>query len=107
MIELLEEQRKKMIDETLSSFECSETNKKPLKHLVRLVSDLAMKLSQDETYLALEKIESWTGKIDLSIGQGEFESTVKKFKSTDVLFSKIRPYLAKVVIPDFNGICVS
>jgi type I restriction enzyme S subunit len=107
LIELLEEQRKEMIDETLSSFENIETNKKPLKYLVRLVSDLTTKLSQDETYLALENIESWTGKIDLSIGQGEFESTVKKFKKTDVLFSKLRPYLAKVVIPNFNGVCVS
>jgi restriction endonuclease S subunit len=74
---------------------------------VKLVSELTTTLSQDETYLALENIESWTGKIDLSIGQGEFESTVKKFKNTDVLFSKLRPYLAKVVIPDFNGVCVS
>jgi len=107
LIELLEEQRKEMIDETLSSFENIEINKKPLKYLIRLVSDLTPNLSQDETYLALENIESWTGKIDLSIGQGEFESTVKKFKHTDVLFSKLRPYLAKVVIPEFNGVCVS
>lgn len=107
LIELLEEQRKEIIDETLSFFKNIETNRKPLKYLVKLVSDLTTKLSEDETYLALENIESWTGKIDLSIGQGEFESTVKKFKNTDVLFSKLRPYLAKVVIPDFNGVCVS
>lgn len=107
LIELLEEQRKEMIDETLSTFKNIETDRKPLKYLVKLISDLSTKLSKDETYLALENIESWTGKIDLSIGQGEFESTVKKFKSTDVLFSKLRPYLAKVVIPDFNGVCVS
>ncbi|MDD5461064.1 MAG: hypothetical protein PHG00_05455 [Methylococcales bacterium] len=59
------------------------------------------------TITALENTESWTGKIDLTIGQGEFESNVKKFKKIDVLFSKLRPYLAKVVIPDFNGVCVS
>lgn len=107
LIELLEEHRKEMIDVGLSTFENIVTNKKPLKYLVRLVSDLTTKLGQDETYLALENIESWTGKIDLSIGQCEFESTVKKFKNTDVLFSKLRPYLAKVVIPNFNGVCVS
>lgn len=107
LIELLEEQRREMIDKTLTSFKNIETNRKPLKYLVKLVSELTTKLSKDETYLALENIESWTGKIDLSIGQGEFESTVKKFKNIDVLFSKLRPYLAKVVIPEFNGVCVS
>lgn len=107
LIELLEEQRKEIIDETLTSFKGFETNRRPLKYLVKLVSELTTKLGQDETYLALENIESWTGKIDLSIGQGEFESTVKKFKNTDILFSKLRPYLAKVVIPEFNGVCVS
>jgi len=107
LIELLEDKRKEMIDNNLSSFKNLETNKKPLKYLVRLVSNLTTKLTKEVTYLALENIESWTGKIDLSIGQGQFESTVKKFKKTDVLFNKLRPYLAKVVIPDFNGVCVS
>jgi type I restriction enzyme S subunit len=107
LIELLEEERKEMIDEILNSVKATETNVKPLKYLVRLISDLTTKKGENETYLALENIESWTGKIDLSIGHDEFESAVKKFKNTDVLFSKLRPYLAKVVIPDFNGVCVS
>lgn len=107
LIELLEEERKEMIDEMMTSFKGFKTDKKPLKYVVRLISELTKKLSVGETYLALENIESWTGKIDLTIGQGEFESTVKKFKNSDVLFSKLRPYLAKVVIPEFNGVCVS
>jgi type I restriction enzyme S subunit len=107
LVELLEEERKEMIDKIITTFDNVKTSKKPLKYLVKLVSDLAKKLSDGETYLALENIESWTGKIDLTIGDNEFESTVKKFKSTDVLFSKLRPYLAKVVIPDFKGVCVS
>jgi type I restriction enzyme S subunit len=107
LIGLLEEERKEMIDKIITTFDNVQTNIKPLKYLARLVSDLANKLSEGETYLALENIESWTGKIDLNIGDSEFESTVKKFKSTDVLFSKLRPYLAKVVIPDFKGVCVS
>lgn len=107
LIGLLEEERKEIIDKIITTFDNVQTDKKPLKYLARLVSDLAKKLSEGETYLALENIESWTGKIDLNIGDSEFESTVKKFKSTDVLFSKLRPYLAKVVIPDFNGVCVS
>jgi type I restriction enzyme S subunit len=107
LIELLEEERKEMIDKIITTFDNIQTNKKPLKYLARLISDLAKKISEGETYLALENIESWTGKIDLNIGDSEFESTVKKFKSTDVLFSKLRPYLAKVVTPDFNGVCVS
>ena len=107
LIELLEDQRKEMIDNVINHFNKIDTNKKPLKYLVKLVSDQTKKLPKGETYLALENIESWTGKIDLSIGYGEFESTVKKFKHTDVLFNKLRPYLAKVIIPDFDGVCVS
>lgn len=107
LIELLEEERREMIDNMTNSFDNVQTNIKPLKYLVKLVSDLSKKLAEDETYLALENIESWTGKIDLTIGNSEFESTVKRFKNTDILFSKLRPYLAKVVVPEFKGVCVS
>lgn len=27
------------------------------------------------------------------------------FKNGDVLFGKLRPYLAKVLVPDFGGVC--
>ena len=35
-----------------------------------------------------------------------FDSQMKRFRADDVLFGKLRPYLAKVVRPDRDGLCV-
>jgi type I restriction enzyme, S subunit len=56
-------------------------------------------------YLSLEHIESETGKI-LNSGQAsDVNSTKAVFNAGDVLYGKLRPYLNKVTIPDFDGIC--
>jgi len=107
LIEVLEEKRRTIIDNIVNSKNNYEKGNKPLKYLVKIISDQTHQISDGETYLALENIKSWTGQIDLSVGLGEFDSTVKRFKTGDVLFNKLRPYLAKVVIPEFDGVCVS
>ena len=59
------------------------------------------------SYLALEHMESNTGRL-LSNGETmitEVDSTVSSFADTDVLFGKLRPYLAKVARPNFSGQC--
>lgn len=56
-------------------------------------------------YLALENVESWTGRLINLRDDAEFESIVNIFKNGDVLFGKLRPYLAKVVFVDFDGVC--
>lgn len=106
LIELLEEERREFIDKVTHELGGYETHTKPLKYLVKFISEQTTKKEEDEQYIALENIESWTGKLDLSIGDGVFESSVKKFTDFDILFNKLRPYLAKVVIPDFKGVCV-
>ena len=56
-------------------------------------------------YLSLEHIEANTGRI---IGRGtgaDITSTKAVFHAGDVLYGKLRPYLNKVCIPDFDGIC--
>ena len=60
----------------------------------------------DERYIALEHVESWTGKISEPQSDISFESQVKRFEAGDVLFGKLRPYLAKVAQPGNNGVCV-
>ncbi len=62
--------------------------------------------TENETYLALEHIEGWTGKISVTAEKAEFDSKVKKYNAGDILFGKLRPYLAKVALPNFNGVCV-
>lgn len=56
--------------------------------------------------IALENIESKTGRILFS-SENVFEGVGTIFKSGDVLFGKLRPYLAKVVAPNFEGSCVN
>ena len=55
--------------------------------------------------IGLEHIESKTSKI-LATDENAFEGEGTIFKVGDVLFGKLRPYLAKVAAPNFEGHCV-
>lgn len=61
----------------------------------------------DYNYVGLEHIESNTSKfLDWQSVKGvEIKSTKNVFKEGQVLYGKLRPYLNKVVIADFDGIC--
>ena len=78
-----------------------------LKANVSDVINLTDHRKPGERYIALEHVESWTGKISEPQPDVSFESQVKRFEAGDVLFGKLRPYLAKVAQPDRNGVCVS
>ena len=59
-----------------------------------------------DLYVALEHVESWTGRLRHAGPDISFDSQVKYFRSGDILFGKLRPYLAKVTRPASNGVCV-
>lgn len=77
-----------------------------LKFLVRNVNEQTATRQPDEVYIALEHVEGWTGRLSLPSEDVEFDSQVKRFRPGDVLFGKLRPYLAKVTRPDVPGVCV-
>ena len=77
-----------------------------LKFLVRNVNEQTAIRQPDEVYIALEHVEGWTGRITLPSESIAFDSQVKRFRTGDVLFGKLRPYLAKVTRPDVPGVCV-
>ena len=77
-----------------------------LKALVANIVDQTSERNEHEIYLALEHVESWTGGIRESGSDVSFDGQVKRFQAGDVLFGKLRPYLAKVACPDRNGVCV-
>lgn len=54
-------------------------------------------------YISNEDIESWTGKL-LNPEPKPVEADSRKFRRDDVLFNKLRPYLAKVYLAEFNGV---
>ena len=62
--------------------------------------------SEEYTYIGLENIESWTGKI---IETNEFipQGIATKYETGDILFGKLRPYLAKVYLAEKSGYCTT
>ncbi len=58
-------------------------------------------------YIGLEDVESGSGKYRPTEGssrQNE-DSAVGVFRSGDVLYGKLRPYLKKAIVSDFDGVC--
>jgi type I restriction enzyme S subunit len=74
-----------------------------LKSCVSNVVDQAGAADDSANVVALENVESWTGVIR---GRSSVDGAVKRFRRGDVLFGKLRPYLAKVALPDDDGACV-
>ena len=62
-----------------------------LKADVSDVVDLTNHRKRNESYVALEHVESWTGRIMESESDATFENQVKRFRPGDVLFGKLRP----------------
>ena len=79
-----------------------------LKALVINVVDQTATKTPEEIYIALEHVQSWTGRLSLqrAQGEGQFTGMVKRFRANDVLFGKLRPYLAKVLTAPSSGVCV-
>ena len=69
------------------------------KNIVSLINDRALDSSLKK--VALENIESGTGKYLETDSEYEGEGTL--FHKNDILFGKLRPYLAKVYKTEFEG----
>ncbi|MEQ3680871.1 restriction endonuclease subunit S [Alcanivorax sp.] len=79
---------------------------KRLKFVVELVNQKQSVDQSDLPYIGLEHIESWTGrKVDGEISQSE--GLASTYASGDVLFGKLRPYLAKIYLADTPGLVSS
>ena len=84
---------------------------KRLKYVVSLRRSRVDGNEDDRQYVGLENIESWTGKLignsatDEASSASMVESTSlsNTFEPGDVLFGKLRPYLAKVWVAEFPG----
>lgn len=80
-----------------------------LKHLAALVGEKVDGSGSAASYIGLEHVQSGTGQFVVSFEgmQTEAESTVNTVETGDVLFGKLRPYLAKAVVAETDGICSS
>ena len=79
---------------------------KRLRMTTENIDDQTTGKSDLEIYIALEHVESWTGRIREYDSDVACDGQVKRFHSNDVLFGKLRPYLAKITRPSTNGVCV-
>jgi type I restriction enzyme, S subunit len=76
-----------------------------LKHCLELVNEKLDGPPAGESYIGLENIESNTGRVFWPIENGTAEGSCNVFKPGDVLFGKLRPYLAKATIMETGGVC--
>jgi len=60
---------------------------------------------EEVPYVGLEHIEKDTGQLLGCGSSSEIRSTKSKFSSGDLLYGKLRPYLNKVCMPGFDGVC--
>ncbi len=85
-----------------------------LKAVVDLRTVRGSETSFIENYVGLENIKSWTGRLlrseplsDIHEDENRSNSIVSYFKPGDVLFGKLRPYLAKAHLANKSGICTT
>lgn len=71
---------------------------KPLRYKLRLLTE---KTDRREHPVALENIEGWTGRYLPT--ETEFQGEGVAFEAGDILFGKLRPYLAKAYLAEFSG----
>ncbi len=69
------------------------------------VVDKNQRLNNNLPYVGLEHIESQTGRFIGSTEPLEVKSSTFKFTQDHLLYGRLRPYLNKVMLPDFEGHC--
>jgi len=77
----------------------------PLKEVAEFSKKLVTSKSDDLIFLGLENIESNTGIFVPSEEKKKSFGTALTFEKGDVLFPKLRPYLNKVYLAEFDGVC--
>ena len=60
---------------------------------------------KNEKYIGLEHLEKNTGRISGHSDSSTTSSTKTRFVKGDLLYGKLRPYLNKVAIAEFDGVC--
>lgn len=76
---------------------------KRLKYVLKIRNEKVGGLNSNKIYVGMENIESNTGKYIEN--KNDAEGLANVFYQDDILFGKLRPYLAKVYLAEFDGIC--
>lgn len=77
-----------------------------IQRLKYLVTHLTVKADNNEGYIGLENVESFSGKFVSGVKEVfEAEGVSLAVKKGDLIFGKLRPYLAKCAIVEEDGCC--
>jgi type I restriction enzyme, S subunit len=82
-------------------------SQKRLKFAVQLVKDKAEAAGSELPYVGMENIQSATGRLIAGSAENAADGLSNSFHPDDVLFGKLRPYLAKVLHANTDGLCSS
>lgn len=74
-----------------------------LKSICKL--DKNLNGNKNQPYVGLEQIESNTGKFIGTLEPLKVKSSTFNFNKHHILYGRLRPYLNKVIMPDFEGHC--
>ena len=77
---------------------------KKVRQILKQISK--KKIYNGGIYIGMENIESWSGKYN-TVLNANIEGTSNIFSKGQILFGKLRPYLAKCIITDCEGLCSS
>ena len=75
------------------------------KHVTNPRNIKQVNSDKSERYVGLENVESWTGLLLSTTDPESLSGDCLEFRQGDVLFGKLRPYLAKAWQADFSGFC--
>ena len=78
-----------------------------VKYIAMLRREKIDAVPQARNYVGLEQIQSWTGRLAEAGYASGGEGAANLFWPGDVLFSKLRPYLAKGWLADHDGFCTT
>lgn len=76
---------------------------KKLKFCLKVRNEKVESKDSFKTYVGMENIESKTGRHIIS--ESDVVGLANAFYKGDILFGKLRPYLTKVYLGEFDGIC--
>ncbi len=76
---------------------------KRLKYIASSINEKIPSKTSSLEYIGMENVESFTG--ELVTSTAEVEGLANSFEPGDVLFGKLRPYLAKVHLAKQKGLC--
>ena len=82
-------------------------NQKRLKFCAWLVNQKIEAITSDLPYIGMENIESHTSQLIGMDTETTADGLSNVFKSGDILFGKLRPYLAKALYTTMDGLCSS